>query len=111
MAVWAIAWAGSKPIASLADGLLANSVGLKWTGALLALPALVPIVVLIALIFFVFAKRSEHPGPDRWPAGRLESPKWPDLLRSASVESFSRAEFLLKMPATHTAEVTKSGAA
>ena len=47
MAVWAIAWAGSKPIASLADGLLANWVGLKWTGVLLALPALAPIAVLI----------------------------------------------------------------
>jgi predicted MFS family arabinose efflux permease len=111
MAVWAIAWAGSKPIASLADGLLANSVGLKMTGVLLALPALVPITVLIALMVFVFARRSENSGLDRWPPGRLESPKWPELLRSASAESFSRAESLLKVPAPQRAEVTKSGAA
>ena len=36
MAVWAIAWAGSKPVASLSDGLLADSIGIKWTGVLLA---------------------------------------------------------------------------
>lgn len=49
MAVWAIAWAGSKPLASLADGLLAGSIGIRWTGAVMALPAMVPIMVLIAL--------------------------------------------------------------
>jgi predicted MFS family arabinose efflux permease len=47
MAVWAIAWAGSKPIASLADGLLAGWIGVRPTGMLLALPAFTPIVVLL----------------------------------------------------------------
>jgi hypothetical protein len=47
MAVWAIAWAGSKPFASLADGLLASYVGVRWTGLILAIPALVPFVVMI----------------------------------------------------------------
>jgi MFS family permease len=47
MAVWAIAWAGSKPLASLTDGLLAGLIGVHWTGVVLALPALVPIAVLI----------------------------------------------------------------
>jgi len=47
MAVWAIAWAGSKPIASLTDGLLAGWIGVRWTGVLLALPALIPVAVLI----------------------------------------------------------------
>jgi MFS family permease len=47
MAVWAVAWAGSKPFASLADGLLAGSVGLRWTGVILAIPALIPIAVLL----------------------------------------------------------------
>jgi hypothetical protein len=47
MAVWAIAWAGSKPLASLADGLLAGWVGVRWTGVMLALPALIPIAVII----------------------------------------------------------------
>jgi hypothetical protein len=49
MAIWAIAWAGSKPFASLADGLLANYVGLRWTGLILAIPALVPFAVMILM--------------------------------------------------------------
>jgi predicted MFS family arabinose efflux permease len=48
MAVWAIAWAGSKPVASLADGLSATHLGIRLTGVLLALPALVPLLVIIA---------------------------------------------------------------
>ena len=47
MAVWAIAWAGSKPLASLTDGLLPSAIGIRATGILLALPALVPILVLV----------------------------------------------------------------
>ena len=47
MAVWAIAWAGSKPLASLSDGLLAGWIGVRWTGVLLALPALIPIAIMI----------------------------------------------------------------
>jgi hypothetical protein len=47
MAVWAIAWAGSKPFASLVDGWLGSSIGPQWTGLLLATPALLPIVVLM----------------------------------------------------------------
>jgi MFS family permease len=49
MAAWAIAWAGSKPFASLADGLLAGLVGVKLTGLILAVPALIPIVVLLLM--------------------------------------------------------------
>jgi MFS family permease len=40
MALWAVAWAGTKPIASIADGWLASTVGLRWAAALLALPAI-----------------------------------------------------------------------
>ncbi len=47
MAAWAVAWAGSKPIASFADGTLAGLIGLRPTGILLALPALVPALVLV----------------------------------------------------------------
>jgi predicted MFS family arabinose efflux permease len=39
MALWAVAWAGTKPIASLADGWLASQLGLQWTAAILAIPA------------------------------------------------------------------------
>jgi hypothetical protein len=47
MAVWAIAWAGSKPIASLVDGSLAGAIGVRDTGILLALPTLVPALVML----------------------------------------------------------------
>lgn len=40
MALWAIAWAGSKPIASLMDGWLASMLGVRWAGLILAAPAL-----------------------------------------------------------------------
>ena len=50
MAVWAIAWAGSKPVASLIDGALGSWIGPQWTGLILAMPALVPITVIIALL-------------------------------------------------------------
>ncbi|HEX4830594.1 MAG TPA: MFS transporter [Trebonia sp.] len=47
MAIWAIAWAGSKPFASLMDGLLAGWVGIWWTGVILAIPAFIPIAVML----------------------------------------------------------------
>jgi MFS family permease len=40
MALWAVAWAGSKPLASLMDGWLASHVGILHTGMILATPAL-----------------------------------------------------------------------
>ncbi len=40
-ALWAIAWAGTKPFASLLDGWLATKVGLLYASILLVLPALV----------------------------------------------------------------------
>lgn len=47
MAVWAIAWAGSKPFASLIDGALGSWIGPQATGLMLALPALIPFLVII----------------------------------------------------------------
>ncbi len=57
MAVWAVAWAGSKPLASLMDGSLpgalskywSTAVSIKMTGVLLAVPALLPMIVLVFL--------------------------------------------------------------
>jgi MFS family permease len=49
MAVWAIAWAGSKPLASLIDGALGTWIGPQWTGLILATPALLPIIVIVLL--------------------------------------------------------------
>lgn len=52
MAVWAIAWAGSKPVASFIDGLLGSHIGVAWTGLILAIPALIPFVVMIPILAF-----------------------------------------------------------
>jgi predicted MFS family arabinose efflux permease len=49
MALWAIAWAGTKPIASLADGWLASHFGLLWAATILALPAVCIAVIELCL--------------------------------------------------------------
>ena len=54
MAVWAIAWAGSKPFASLIDGALGNWIGPQWTGLILAAPALIPFLVIMLVPKFGF---------------------------------------------------------
>jgi MFS family permease len=87
MAVWAIAWAGSKPLASLSDGLLGREIGIKWTGVLLATPALVPVLVLIALAIVVIAVQKWKP-----PEGRRLSQILETL---ASFQWIRRAEELL----------------
>jgi predicted MFS family arabinose efflux permease len=53
MAVWAIAWAGSKPLASLTDGSLAGLIGVRATGFLLAVPAFIPLAYLVLKRFRV----------------------------------------------------------
>jgi len=60
MALWAIAWAGSKPLASLADGWLASHFGVFHTGIALAFPA-----ILIALLELFL-----------WPGGRNWLKDW-----------------------------------
>jgi hypothetical protein len=47
MAIWAIAWAGSKPLASLVDGSAAGLIGYRATGILLALPVFAPLIYLM----------------------------------------------------------------
>jgi MFS family permease len=63
MAVWAIAWAGSKPFASLIDGTLGHWIGLQWTGLILAAPAMIPILVILLEPKFGFWARNLHAGP------------------------------------------------
>ena len=86
MAVWAIAWAGSKPVASLSDGLLAGGIGIRWTGVLLALPALMPIAVLLALPVLVFAVQKWKPRQSRLSSRRerLTSQEWFQSVRRSS---------------------------
>jgi MFS family permease/GNAT superfamily N-acetyltransferase len=47
MAVWVMAFAGSRPIASVIDGWLAVNVGPRWAGALITLPALLATSVFV----------------------------------------------------------------
>lgn len=47
MGLWTVAWAGSKPIASIIDGALPSLVGVRLTGVILAFPTLLPIIVLV----------------------------------------------------------------
>jgi MFS family permease len=64
MAVWAIAWAGSKPFASLVDGTLGTWIGPQWTGLILATPAFIPIVVIVVtpkVGIWLANSRSSHP--------------------------------------------------
>jgi predicted MFS family arabinose efflux permease len=49
MAVWTMAFAGSRPIASVIDGWLAVKIGPSWAGVCIALPA------LVASLPFVFS--------------------------------------------------------
>jgi len=75
MALWAVAWAGTKPIASLADGWLASHLGLQWAAVLLGLPA-----VCIAVIEFCL-----------WPGmkQRLKQRMWTSDYRQRLISSHS----------------------
>lgn len=59
MAVWAIAWAGSKPFASLADGAMAGPLGVRATGILMAVPAVLPLVWLLGVLALRMWRRRE----------------------------------------------------
>jgi MFS family permease len=63
MAVWAIAWAGSKPFASLIDGALGSLIGIQWTGLCLAAPAFIPIVVIMLEPRMGFWSKNLHVKP------------------------------------------------
>lgn len=49
MALWGVAWAGTKPIASLADGLIASNLGLRWSAVILGAPAVMVAMAEICL--------------------------------------------------------------
>jgi MFS family permease len=53
MALWAVAWAGTKPIASLADGWLASNYGILSAAVILTTPA----VIVAVLEFFMRSKQ------------------------------------------------------
>jgi len=47
MGLWTMAWAGSKPIASIIDGTLPSLTSVRITGVILAFPTVIPILMLI----------------------------------------------------------------
>ena len=100
MAVWAIAWAGSKPVASLGDGLLAGWLGIKWTGVLLALPAMVPVVVLLALLVLVLAVQKWKPQQSRLSSQRerLTSQEWFQRTAERMTTASAPSESVAKAP-------------
>ncbi len=55
MALWAVAWAGTKPIASLADGWLASTFNVQIAAITLALPA-----ILIAVLELCMTDRRRN---------------------------------------------------
>ena len=87
-ALWAIAWAGTKPFASLLDGWLATRIGLTHTALILVLPAL-----LIASGELLFPGSLKHK-IDLWSKKRLR----PHASHSASPER--QAPSVFTTPAT-----------
>ncbi len=67
MAVFAIAWAGSKPLASLTDGLSAAHLGVQRTGIIFAIPAFMPLGYLLVKRLLA-ASRAARPEPAARPA-------------------------------------------
>ena len=99
MAVWAIAWAGSKPVASLGDGLLAGHIGIKGTGVLLAIPAMLPLAALLALPVLVFAVKKWKPQHDGLARRReqLARQEWFQCT-AERMTAAQRAESVVKVP-------------
>jgi MFS family permease len=79
MAIWAIAWAGSKPVASLMDGFLASRIGIHWTVFVLALPALLPMLAILLLTALLLLRELGHnrTRPEWLSYPRGDSPSWP----------------------------------
>jgi predicted MFS family arabinose efflux permease len=77
-ALWAIAWAGTKPVASFLDGWLASQIGFIGAAALLALPA-------ITLAAFEILLREETKYAIKvWAKNNLRRPGWQTVPQSFS---------------------------
>jgi MFS family permease len=72
MGLWTVAWAGSKPIASLIDGTLPGLIGIRMTGVILACPTLLPIIVLIFCPSIVHRVIKPHTAAGAVPAERMQ---------------------------------------
>lgn len=75
--LWAIAWAGTKPIASLVDGWLASNVGIWPASVLLACPA-----IALALCEIMFTSGLKNSIKEWSLTNFVESNDFPDWVRS-----------------------------
>lgn len=80
-ALWAIAWAGTKPVASLADGWLASEIGLIATAVLLALPA-----IGLAACEIFFSERVKN-SIKEWAKEHLQRADWQTAPQSSSTNT------------------------
>jgi MFS family permease len=62
MALWSVAWLGTRPFASLLDGALASLAGVRAAAALMAVPVLIG-ALLLHLTASTQAARSGRPAP------------------------------------------------
>jgi MFS family permease len=84
MGLWAVAWAGSKPFASLLDGLLPSVISVQATGVVMAIPALLPPLVL--LVMPVLARQMIS---YRRPAQAAQEHHWPSPLADSTGEKIA----------------------
>jgi predicted MFS family arabinose efflux permease len=63
MALWSVAWLGTRPFASLLDGTLASLAGARAAAALMALPVLAGAVLLHRSTRNPRPPRGDNPGP------------------------------------------------
>jgi MFS family permease len=80
MALWAIAWAGTKPLASFLDGTLASGLNIHLAGVLLTLPAFLVAVVELGL------PALWREGIRKWARDRAAALRGP-LLERAGIEA------------------------
>jgi MFS family permease len=81
MGLWTVAWAGSKPFASAIDGLLPSVAGVRATGVIMAIPALLPPLVLILMP--EIARRVIH-GPTAQVPTESHEPQWNESFTSST---------------------------
>ena len=107
MAVWAIAWAGSKPLASLVDGFLAGRIGIRWTGVVLALPALLPMLVLLLLPgLLVLPGLRQRLAHSKWLAcAQNERSPWPAGIPSPPADSQEPTAAAHPLPFAHCGDM------
>jgi hypothetical protein len=79
MALWAVAWAGTKPIASVLDGLLATVFSVRVAGFILIMPALILAISELYLPRGVKDRLKRRTGQswDQKPMVRMPSPDVP----------------------------------